>query len=328
MQIKQIKFSAAKWLLAAAIAILSIAQTPAFAFSLADLAVHEAARSLLHQGMHKAKYSPGARNVPVAADMSVTQGKQNTACPQFQAYGFPEPTYATVKQRAFYTCRAGYAGMFDPLEKTPVWIAEHITKDSVIGHANRKGMDFAEDPQIPHGSQGHREDYKRSGFDMGHLAPAADFRYSDGAMNQTFLLSNAVPQEPSNNRGIWANLEGAIREIAARRGDLYVVTGPVYKGAGQKIREGRTVSFGEGVPIPAALYKVVVDRTTKEMTAFLIPNNAQQGDDPARFQVSVRDVEKITGINFNPLLLRADADRQEVGGGDWVVPKVRVKFND
>lgn len=328
MQTTRIQSPLTKWLLVAAFAVIGVAQTPAFAFSLTDIVVHEATREAMHYGMHKAKFSPEPKNAPVAAEMSVTQGKPNTACPQFQAYGFPEPLYATVTRRAFYTCRAGYAGMYDPTEKTPVWVAERITKDSVNGHANRKGMDFAEDPQIPHLSQGHREDFKRSGYDMGHMAPSADFRYSDGAMSQTFLLSNAVPQEPSHNRGIWANLEGAIREMAARRGELYVVTGPIYTGPAQRIREGRTVTSGDGVAIPTSLYKVVVDRKTKEMTAFIIPNNSHQGDDPARFQVSVRDVEKVTGLNFNPALSRADADRQEVGGGSWVIPKVRIKFND
>jgi len=323
----RLRQSGQKHLLAIFTTLLLAAQSPAFGFSLTGMLAHEAVYEAMRYGTHKAKYSEPI-NAPVAADMLVTQGRPNTACSQFQSYGYPETSDAKILRRAFYTCRAGYAGMFDPAEKTPLWVAEHLTKDTVNGHANRKGMDFAEDPQIPHGAQGHRDDYKHSGFDMGHMAPAADFRYSDGAMNQTFLLSNAVPQEPSHNRGIWANLEGAVREMAARRGELYVITGPIYAGSSQKIEQGRKVSSGEGVVIPTALYKVIVDHARKEMTAFIIPNNAQQGDDPARFQVNVRDVERVTGLNFNPSLARAEADRQEVGGGSWVIPKVRIKFND
>ena len=80
--------------------------------------------------------------------------------------------------------------------------------------------------------------------------------------------------------------------------------------------------------MPYALFKVVIDPKKNEMTAFIIKNDSQQGDDPSKFQVPVRDVERATGINFNPSLSRGESDKLEVGGGNWIVPKVRVRFKD
>lgn len=298
-----------------ALAIFPAAQ-PAFAFNF----VGEAVRELSHLNREYTREYAKPAVVPTAG-MSTTQGHANGDCPQFQAYGYPQTNDAKIQHRAFYSCRGGYAGMYDPAEKTPLWIAERLSAGEMDGRANRKGLDFNEDPQIPSGANAHLDDYKRSGYDKGHLAPAGDFRASQALMNQTFLLSNAVPQNPEHNRGIWANLEAGLREMTARRGDLYVITGPVYSNP-------HRAKIGRGVSVPDALYKVVVDSRKQEMTAFIIPNRADVGDDPGRYQVNVRDVERATGLNFNPNLGRADADRLEVGGGNWMLPRVRVRFND
>lgn len=253
------------------------------------------------------------------AGMSITQGQPNTGCPQFQIYGYPRPVNAQTRSRAYYTCRLGYAGLYDPQEKTPLWIAEHLDANYLGGRADRKGMAFREDPQIPAAQDAQPDDYRGSGFDKGHMAPAADFHASRPAMEQTFLLSNAVPQNPANNRGIWANLEAGVREWTARRGELYVITGPIYGNAARQ-------KIGRGVSVPDALFKVVVDGTRREMTAFVIPNRADLGDDPSRYQVRVRDVERMTGLDFNPSLSRSDADRLESAGGDWLLPRVRSRL--
>lgn len=298
-----------------ALATLPAAQ-PAFAFNF----VGEAVRELSHYSREQTREYAKSNAVSLAG-MSTTQGHTNGDCPQFQSYGYPQPSDAKIQHRAFYACRAGYAGMYDPAEKTSLWIAEHLSAREMDGNANRKGVEFNEDPQIPAGANARLDDYRRSGYDKGHLAPAGDYRASQELMNQTFLLSNAVPQNPEHNRGIWANLEAGLREMTMRRGDLYVVTGPVYSNP-------QRAKIGRGVSVPDALYKVIVDSRTHEMTAFIIPNRGDVGDDPARFQVNVREVERVTGLNFNPNLARADADRLEVGGGNWMLPRVRVRFND
>jgi DNA/RNA endonuclease G (NUC1) len=98
--------------------------------------------------------------------------------------------------------------MYDAEVKTPLWVAERIKRDDLKGVAKRDGLDFQDDPQVPPLDGGNQ--YKRSGFDKGHLAPAADFRWSQEAMNQSFIFSNAVPQNPTHNQKIWGNLESMV----------------------------------------------------------------------------------------------------------------------
>ncbi len=265
---------------------------------------------------------------PIGESMSVVHGQQNPNCPQFQVFGFPVPKTEGVLERSYSTCRIGYAGLYDPEIKTPLWVAERISRNDLKGLAKREGLDFEDDPQIP--SIDGTEHYKRSGFDKGHLAPAADFRWSQEAMRQSFLFSNAVPQNPTHNRKIWAYLESMVREMAARRGTLVVVTGPVFTQPVSWLRFGRVSQTHrlDAIPVPANLFKVIVDPASRDMTAFVIPNDDQRGEDPRLYQVSVREVERLTGLDFNPVLPRAEADRLEANGQAWVLPKFRDEFRE
>ena len=251
---------------------------------------------------------------------SVSKSTPSTDCGDQHLFGAPVTQDARTMKRSFFTCRLGYEAMYDPESKTPRWVAQRLTARNIEGTANRKGIEFEEDRQIPSAQNSKLSDFRNSQMDRGHLAASGDFKYSQEAMAQSFLLSNIVPQDPTQNRGVWASLEASVREMAARRGELYVITGPIFT------QNPRTI--GSGVWVPYALFKVVIDPKKNEMTAFIIKNDSQQGDDPSKFQVPVRDVERATGINFNPSLSRADSDRIEVGGGNWIVPKVRVRFKD
>lgn len=219
--------------------------------------------------------------------------------------------------KATTLCRNGFVLGYDGEKRTSAWVAERLVAHELKGDVSRNGIEFREDLDIPVGQRSFLGDYVRSGFDRGHLAPAGDFRSNPAGMVDSFTLSNIVPQAPENNRGIWASLEGSVREMAARRGELYVVTGPVYREPIERI--GKTA-------VPAALYKVLIDPASKTGTAFLVPNRDGLGDDYTRYQVTIRAVEKVTGIDFNPDLPRAEQDRLEVGGGDWVMPKVRSAY--
>ena len=261
------------------------------------------------------------------ASMSVTQGTKNPDCASSLPYGLPELQDSRLYQRSFFTCRIGYAGQYDPTTKIPVWIAEHITSSSIEGTANRNGMEFSVDPQIPTNAQASLDDYRSSKGDVrhdrGHLAPAADFKDSPDAMQQSFLLTNIVPQNPEMNRGVWSDLEGMVREMAMRRGELFVVTGPAFHDGKVSNWIGRS-----RVAVPDAIFKIVADPKRNEMTAFIIPNESISGKDVNSYQVSVRDVEKMTGINFNPSMDRASADRQETNGGNWILPKTRSRNHE
>ncbi|RYY74558.1 MAG: DNA/RNA non-specific endonuclease [Gammaproteobacteria bacterium] len=252
---------------------------------------------------------------------SVTQGIPNHNCSQFQTNGFPVATDKTIVNRSYYTCRSGYATQYDPVEKSPVWTAEHLTAATLKGNASRSELSFVQDPDIPRRSVANDYDFSRSGFQRGHLAPAGNFKNDQLAMNESFFYTNAVPQAPRHNMHIWNYLEAATREIATRRGELFVITGPVYTSNPRK-------KIGANVSVPDALYKVLIDPRTNEMTAFLIPNSDDVGDDFNKFQMSVRNLEKLAAINFNPELNRKLSDKSEVSGGDWVMPRSRKRNRD
>lgn len=152
--------------------------------------------------------------------------------------------------------------------------------------------DFREDPAVETGSA-EPEDYKRSGYDRGHLCPAGDMTSSQEAMSETFFMSNMSPQEPSFNRGIWKKLEEQVRTWGARE-TIWVVTGPVFKDVKGKIGSNK-------VTVPGYYYKVVYSPSKSEMIGFIIPN-AQSKKSIADYVVSVDSVEVFTGLDFFPQL--------------------------
>ena len=166
-----------------------------------------------------------------------------------------------------------------------------LTKQQALTKATRRGNDFKEDPEIPTGSAT-LADYRRSGFDRGHLCPAADMAYSMRTMGDSFYMSNMSPQRPKFNRGVWKDLEAQVRSFAITEGDVYIVTGPI-------LPKTKTVTIGSNkVTVPTHYYKVVYDRTPPEkMIGFILPNDGS--DRPLQdFAVTVDAVEEATGLNF------------------------------
>ena len=113
------------------------------------------------------------------------------------------------------------------------WVAYILTKDRVYGTVKRTN-NFRPDPKVKTGSAT-LADYKGSGYDRGHLAPAADMKWSATAMSESFYMSNMSPQRPGFNRGIWKRLEQLVRTWAVEYEEIHVVTGPVLKGSFKSI---------------------------------------------------------------------------------------------
>lgn len=206
----------------------------------------------------------------------------------------------------------GYTLSYNEENELPSWVAYELTRNEVLGTSERAD-DFREDPAVLTGSAT-LADYQSSGYDRGHLAPAADFKWSDEAMSDTFYMSNMSPQEPSFNRGIWADLEAVVRTFAYDNGTVYVVTGPV-------LADGPYETIGESrVSIPKRFYKTVLDYTGDERKGigFVLPN---EGSDRSlqSYAMSIDDVEEITGIDFYPLLPDEDEERLEsaFSTADW-----------
>lgn len=173
----------------------------------------------------------------------------------------------------------------------PEWVAYVLDKEHIV-YTNFERPYFIEDPKVKTGSADWRN-YKKSGYDRGHLCPAGDRRFSQEAFNETFYTSNITPQKHDFNAGIWNKLEQKVRYWAKKYNRLYVVTGAVLtdknlKGIGE-----------EDVTVANAFYKVVLDYTKPEIKAiaFLMPH--KESKKPLyEFVVSIDDLEKKTGIDF------------------------------
>ena len=99
----------------------------------------------------------------------------------------------------------------------PAWVIYRLTKQQALTKAAKRDDNFKEDPSVPTGSAT-LADYRRSGYDRGHLAPAADMAYSRQTMEDSFFMSNMSPQRPAFNRGIWKDLEAQVRDFAISEG--------------------------------------------------------------------------------------------------------------
>ena len=170
------------------------------------------------------------------------------------------------------------------------WVAYELTADELIKRVKRSD-NFKKDSKVSTGSA-LPSDYAKSGFDRGHLAPAADLSWSEVTMKESFYMSNMSPQKPGFNRGIWKKLEGYVRQWASDNGAIYVVTGGVLNNIDQFIGTSN-------VGIPKYYYKVILDYTgpEKKGIGFILPNQSSS----KKLQlsaVSIDEVEALTGINF------------------------------
>lgn len=189
-------------------------------------------------------------------------------------------------------CRTAYLLAHDTDRKTPIWVAEHLTHDKAAATLARTN-NFQPDPDLDEGERAELSDYKGSGYDRGHMAPAGDMRWDQQSMSESFFLSNMVPQVGKGmNQGIWKDLEEKVRHWALDRGELYIYTGPIYANAAPK-----TIGANK-VAVPTHIYKIVYDPVQVEAIAFIMPNMKLKSSDMPNYIVTVREVEEKTGLNF------------------------------
>ena len=196
---------------------------------------------------------------------------------------------SALKARAL--CFSGFAVLHSGRSHTPVYSAERLNRNILkdAKHKKRTNKFFA-DARLPRAERAELDDYKHSGFDKGHMAPAADMATKE-SMAQCFSLANMIPQAPINNRKAWAAIEKATRKYIMRAdGDVFVITGPVFDSAPP------TIGFNQ-VWVPHYIYKLVYDPSAHKAWAHWIENS-----DTARAgkPISYEELVKRTGINFLP----------------------------
>lgn len=185
----------------------------------------------------------------------------------------------------------GFTLSYDADFKTPQWVGWEVTADETRGNQPRENS-FKPDPMV-RGAKAYHKDYSNSDYDRGHMAPAADMKWSEVAMKESFYTSNICPQNRNLNRGDWNDLEELTRQWAVRYGAVSVTAGPIYR-----TRTPKRIGANR-VAVPDAFFKVILINTPKNPKAygFIFENRA--GSHPlSYYQLTVDEVETETGMDF------------------------------
>ena len=185
---------------------------------------------------------------------------------------------------------AGFSLEYDEPNEQAKWVAYQLTASETVRRFKRSD-NFRIDSKISSGSATD-DDYRRSGYDRGHLAPAADMAWSSQTMSESFYYSNMSPQVPGFNRGIWKRLEEQVRNWAVELETIYVVTGPVLSGNMNYIGP-------DNVAVPNYYYKAVLYSHSSESRAIgFVMANVASDNEVFDYSVSVDSIEKLTGLDL------------------------------
>ncbi len=226
--------------------------------------------------------------------------EQGQAPQQLEIPATPEGTQSQILQ---YT---GHTLSYNSSTRLPNWVAYELTREETQGENPRNGS-FEQDPQA-RGPQGNRDDYRNSGWDRGHMAPAGDMKWSTDAMEDTYYFTNICPQNHELNTGDWNDLEIQCRKWAKKYGSVYIVCGPI-------ITENAHGKLGKNrIAIPDKFFKVLLTRKNGEYrgVGFIFHNPPKRDSrlstkpGPSRpletYAVTIDEVEAATGLDFFHIL--------------------------
>jgi endonuclease G len=216
--------------------------------------------------------------------------------------------WAQTVRTATPICREGYLVAYDAPVKIPVYVAYTLLPQNALGCFPRTNA-FVADQSIQGGAT--PQDYAGTGYDKGHASPDGDQSWSQQVEYESFLMSNMYPQAGSLNRGIWKLLETSVRGWTVQRNQTYTIfVGAIY-GAGDKV-------IGNGVIVPHAYYKIVINQATGEVAGWRFPHGAPYpnlGNDLTKFRTPVTDIQAEAGVKF-----AFPANAKEIApGAEWPV---------
>lgn len=196
-----------------------------------------------------------------------------------------------------------YTVYFNPQNHEPNVTVYELTAQETEGNQPRAN-NFIHDENVS--GCAHAWDYSNSGYDRGHMTPAADMKWDAEAMEQSFFMTNICPQNRRLNSGGWSRLEKKVRSWACRDSSLIVATGPIFTTHSQG-SIGKEVS----IPVPDAFFKVVYAPRQMRAIAFIYPNDDNSNRKIKKYAVSVSEVERLTGLDFLSALNDNDEQRIE-----------------
>ncbi|KAE8381916.1 hypothetical protein BDV26DRAFT_300853 [Aspergillus bertholletiae] len=272
----------------------------------------------------------GTRSLPAQAPspgLEITPSILNQIDPMgILKYGHPGPVIDELKELPLY-------GAYDRRTRNPLWVAEHITPESLSQVSGTRKNNFREDRNIPKIFRAKVSDYVNSGYDRGHQVPAQDARWSQKATDDTFKMSNMCPQIGKGfNSGYWLRLEDFCRYLTTKYPSVRVVTGPLYlprqdddgkwrvsyevigssEAAGEGTTGSRDSKFAPNVAVPTHFFKIIYgeeeptdengnESSTGEVAlgAFVLPNaSIDTSKKLADFEVDVAHIERASGLEF------------------------------
>lgn len=228
--------------------------------------------------------------VPATAD-DISEKRQINRNTQYTDLEIPiQNTVSGSNERTLRLRRSGYTLLYNTRKRIPEWVAWELTGKEAKGDGKRTDR-FIEDPDIETGTA-QNSDYKRSGYDRGHMAPAGDMGWNQKAMEESFFYSNICPQRNALNGGVWKDLEELCRKWAVEDSAIYIVCGPVVGKGYKTIGKNKVV-------VPQRFFKVILsiygDRP--KAIGFLF-ENGKTVQPLIDFCVSVDSIEQVTGFDF------------------------------
>ena len=221
------------------------------------------------------------------------------ACQVHSPYGFPQTMGAQP------ICRQAYSVGYDAAAKLPKFVTYELLPQNALGCIARTNA-FVADQSVPNGAT--PSDYVGTGYDKGHMAPDGDLSWDTQVEFESFLMTNMSPQLPGLNRSTWKLLETSVRGWAVQRNQSYTVyVGGVYNAQDKRI--------GNGVVVPHAFYKIVINNQTKEAAGWWFPHVEGLGTDLTKLRLPISQIEQQAGIKY----AYPKATKELAPGREWPV---------
>lgn len=230
------------------------------------------------------QYSAQHHNEPQEKESSITITQP---VPSSKDLDIPHSSIPRQEQIIHHT---GYTVSYNKDLKLPNWVSYELTRQETKGKEKR-GNNFIADPLVK-GAIATNSDYARSGYDKGHMAPAADMKWSPAAMKESFYFSNMCPQHPQLNRRGWKNLEEKIRDWAVADSAIIIICGPIVD------KQSKTIGKNK-VTVPKQFFKVVLSPFAKPMRGIgFLFDNEMAVDPLSSYVVTIDSIERLTNMDF------------------------------
>lgn len=225
------------------------------------------------------------------------------SCEDQVPYGDP----IVIVEKSTKLCRQSFMVIHDDKNKIPIITVHKFTKINFSKNVGRKD-EFLADPELTKGARGELSDYSKStkDYDRGHLVPFEDVNYSRSSANESYYLSNIAPQISKVNRGVWKTIESKVRDYSEKSVNLghetYVFTGTITSNSPYYIGKNN-------VAVPEYFYKILLNKTTSEVVAFLVKNEKTASSKNWKSKIVLyNELRIMAGIEFMPGLIHDNTE--------------------